>query len=77
LVVTIKPGNKETKDGVGEGTAKSTTTTQDAIMDLIRNIFPENLFQAAIQQGQTYYTYEDQTIIKSHRNITDEFASRP
>ena len=36
LVVSIKPGNKETKDSVGEGTAKSTTTTQDAIMDLIR-----------------------------------------
>jgi hypothetical protein len=75
LVVTIKPGNKDTKEGVGEGTAKSTTTTQDAIMDLIRNIFPENLFQAAIQQGQTYYTYEDQPIIKLNRNMTsDDFS---
>ena len=39
LVVTIKPGDKETKSIVGEGTAKSTTTTQDAIMDLIRYNF--------------------------------------
>jgi hypothetical protein len=51
-VISIKPGDKNTKLSVGEGTAKSTTTTQDAIMDLIRNIFPENLFQAAIQQGK-------------------------
>ena len=36
LVVTIKPGDKKTKEGVGEGTAQSTTSTQDAIMDLIR-----------------------------------------
>ena len=63
LVVTIKPGNKDTKEGIGQGTAKSTTTTQDAIMDLVRNLFPENLMQAALQQGQTVYTYEDRTII--------------
>ena len=36
LVVSIKPGTREIKAGVGEGTASSTTTTQDAIMDLIR-----------------------------------------
>ncbi len=36
LVVSIKPGSKEIKYGVGEGTASSTTTTQDALMDLIR-----------------------------------------
>jgi len=36
LVITIKPGDKDTKAAVGDGTAKSTTTTQDAIMDLIR-----------------------------------------
>lgn len=44
LVVTIKPGNKDTKSGVGEGTAKSTTTTQDAIMDLIRFVFEIKIF---------------------------------
>lgn len=64
LVVSIKPGTKEIKAGVGEGTASSTTTTQDALMDLIRNIFPENLIQATIQQGQTYYTYESSKLLK-------------
>ena len=67
LVVSIKPGDKETKAGVGEGTAQSTTTTQDAIMDLIRNLFPENLVQATIQQGQSHYTYESSKLIKSSK----------
>jgi hypothetical protein len=29
-----------------------------------RNIFPENLIQATIQQGQTYYTYESSKLVK-------------
>jgi Na+/H+-dicarboxylate symporter len=70
-VVTIKPGDKETKRSVGEGTARSTTTTQDAIMDLIRNIFPENLVQATIQQGYTQYVFESEPIIKPV-NSTDD-----
>lgn len=64
LVITIKPGNNANREEIGRGTAQSTTTTQDAIMDLIRNIFPENIFQAAIQQGQSHYTDEVVTIIK-------------
>lgn len=68
LVVLIKPGNKETKSSVGEGTTNSSVTTQDAIMDLIRNIFPENLMQATIQQGSTYYVYEKEQIIKPNES---------
>lgn len=65
LVVSIKPGNEDTKKGVGEGTTTSTVTTQDAILDLIRNIFPENLVQATIQQGQTHYNFVDNPIIRN------------
>lgn len=72
-MVTIKPGDKETKKSVGEGTARSTTTTQDAIMDLIRNIFPENLVQATIQQGYTYYVYETEPSIRPINST--EFSS--
>lgn len=85
-MVTIKPGDKETKSEVGEGTARSTVTSQDAILDLIRlrivlpkfifinfeyrNLFPENLIQATIQQGQTYYTYEkSNSIVKSNSSV--------
>ena len=38
----------------------------------LRNIFPENLMQATIQQGQTYYTFEStQSIIKSNSSQAD------
>jgi hypothetical protein len=36
LVVTIKPGDTETKSAIGDGTTSSPFTTQDAILDLIR-----------------------------------------
>lgn len=75
LVVSIKPGTREIKAGVGEGTASSTTTTQDAIMDLIRNLFPENLIQATIQQGQTYYTYESSKLVKTNDSSGDMNSS--
>lgn len=74
-MTTIKPGDKETKKSVGEGTARSTTTTQDALMDLIRNIFPENLIQASIQQGQTHYIYETESIIKPVNLSDGSFSS--
>jgi Na+/H+-dicarboxylate symporter len=74
LVTTIKPGDKETKRSVGEGTIKSTVTTQDAIMDLIRNLFPENIVQATIQQGHTYYTYDVESIIKP-TNMSDSLMT--
>lgn len=70
LVVTIKPGDENTKRDVGEGTTTSSFTTQDAILDLIRNIFPENLLQATIQQGQSHYTYVNSSIIKNASSIT-------
>ena len=63
LVITIKPGNPLLLDQIGHGTTKSIAiTTQDAALDLIRNMFPENLFQATIQQGQTYYTNENRSV---------------
>lgn len=63
MVITIKPGNPLLLDTIGHGTTKSIAiTTQDAALDLIRNMFPENLFQATIQQGQTYYTNENRTV---------------
>lgn len=67
LVINIKPGNPELLQKLGgDGTTKGIAiTTQDAALDLIRNIFPENIVQAAIQQGQTHYTYEDKYLNSS------------
>jgi solute carrier family 1 (glial high affinity glutamate transporter), member 2 len=68
LVIAIKPGDKDTRRSLTASTIQSTVTTQDAIMDLIRNLFPENLVQAALQQGSTVYTYEEKRV---YRNITN------
>ena len=67
LVINIKPGNPELLQKLGgDGTTKGIAiTTQDAALDLIRNIFPENIVQAAMQQGQTHYTYEDKYLNSS------------
>jgi len=65
-VINIKPGNPELLERIGAGTTKSIEiSTQDAALDLIRNMFPENIVQAAIQQGQTFYTYEDKFLNKT------------
>lgn len=65
-MINIKPGNPELLEKIGVGTTKGIAmSTQDAALDLIRNIFPENIVQATIQQGQSFYTYEDTFLNKS------------
>jgi hypothetical protein len=51
-VTTIKPGaNMESIDT--SDTEKRYITTEDTLMDLVRNLFPENIIQAAIEKVQT------------------------
>ncbi|KAK5848747.1 hypothetical protein PBY51_006339 [Eleginops maclovinus] len=53
LVMTIKPGVSQTADHIDrEGTTPNVTTV-DTLLDLIRNMFPENLVQACFQQYKT------------------------
>uniref|UniRef100_A0A3Q3WGE1 Amino acid transporter n=1 Tax=Mola mola TaxID=94237 RepID=A0A3Q3WGE1_MOLML len=57
LVLGIHPGNPKLRGG-GTSNASATPRTQevsslDAFLDLIRNLFPENLVQACFQQVQT------------------------
>ncbi|CAM6002408.1 unnamed protein product [Sphagnum balticum] len=73
LVISIGPGRNSDKQDIGHGTTQSPTTTQDAIMDLIRNIFPENLVQATIQQGSTAYVEEPVKLIPA--NASDTFRN--
>lgn len=50
LVLLIHPGNPETKALIGEGnTEKRKVDIVDNFLDLGRNLFPENLFQASFQ----------------------------
>ncbi|GAA42453.2 glutamate synthase [NADH] [Clonorchis sinensis] len=56
LVLSIHPGNPNIRKNLGEGTIEERRPeTLDSVMDLLRNLFPENLIQACIQQQQSFY----------------------
>ncbi|XP_071942003.1 excitatory amino acid transporter 2-like [Antedon mediterranea] len=60
LVLTIRPGEStQAKEKLDTGDVKSEITTLDAILDLLRNLFPSNLLQACFEQTQTYYEPQD------------------
>ncbi|OPJ79594.1 excitatory amino acid transporter 3 [Patagioenas fasciata monilis] len=53
LVVTIKPGVTQTTNDIYRVGSTPDVSTVDALLDLIRNMFPENLVQACFQQYKT------------------------
>ncbi|KAH0628304.1 hypothetical protein JD844_009256, partial [Phrynosoma platyrhinos] len=53
LVVTIKPGVSQKADEIDRMGSTPDVSTVDAMLDLIRNMFPENLVQACFQQYKT------------------------
>lgn len=64
LVLIIHPGDPSIKEEVGTGTEEKKVSTLDAFLDLIRNMFPENLLQACFQQVETSYSKEKPKIVK-------------
>ncbi|XP_030635402.1 excitatory amino acid transporter 3-like [Chanos chanos] len=53
LVMTIKPGVSQNTDNIDREGDTPNITTADTMLDLIRNMFPENLVQACFQQYRT------------------------
>ncbi|XP_053545922.1 excitatory amino acid transporter 2-like [Bombina bombina] len=53
LVLSIHPGNPKLKKQVSVSARNEEVSSIDAFLDLIRNLFPENLVQACFQQIQT------------------------
>ncbi|XP_001365009.1 excitatory amino acid transporter 3 isoform X1 [Monodelphis domestica] len=53
LVVSIKPGVSQKADEFDRTGSTPEVSTVDAMLDLIRNMFPENLIQACFQQYKT------------------------
>lgn len=50
LVLAIHPGSTETKDALGSGTTEDRKVDiVDNFLDLGRNLFPDNIFQASFQ----------------------------
>ncbi|KAL8203202.1 UNVERIFIED_CONTAM: Excitatory amino acid transporter 3 [Gekko kuhli] len=60
LVVTIKPGVSQNAEEIDRMGSTPEVSTVDAMLDLIRNMFPENLVQACFQQ---YKTKREEVII--------------
>uniref|UniRef100_A0AAX7V534 Amino acid transporter n=1 Tax=Astatotilapia calliptera TaxID=8154 RepID=A0AAX7V534_ASTCA len=50
LVLAIHPGNPKLRANLGQGKKNDDVSSVDALFDLIRNLFPENLVQACFQQ---------------------------
>ncbi|XP_072928639.1 excitatory amino acid transporter 3 isoform X3 [Hemitrygon akajei] len=50
LVMTIKPGVSQKAEEIDRSGSTPEVTTVDALLDLLRNAFPENLVQASFQQ---------------------------
>ena len=60
LVTTIQPGSGKGEyldDEDGDSSAGRNVTTADTLMDLVRNMFPPNIVQAALQQYRTTLVY--------------------
>jgi len=61
LVITIHPGNPETKILLGSGTTdEKKIDIIDNFLDLGRNLIPDNLFQAAFQTVGTKYSTDSE-----------------
>ncbi|XP_013775022.1 excitatory amino acid transporter-like isoform X2 [Limulus polyphemus] len=73
LVSSIHPGDPSIKEEVGSGTEDKSVSTLDAFLDLIRNMFPENLLQACFQQVETVYVEEEAkpSFIRATMNISN------
>ncbi|XP_076311606.1 excitatory amino acid transporter-like [Tachypleus tridentatus] len=55
LVIAIHPGDPSIKERIETDSEDKNVYTLDAFLDLIRNMFPENLLQACFQQVETTY----------------------
>ncbi|XP_063311160.1 excitatory amino acid transporter 3 [Pelobates fuscus] len=53
LVVSIRPGVSQNADDIDRTGSTPEVTTVDALLDLLRNMFPENIVQACFQQYKT------------------------
>uniref|UniRef100_A0A8C3CQ16 Amino acid transporter n=1 Tax=Cairina moschata TaxID=8855 RepID=A0A8C3CQ16_CAIMO len=73
LVVTIKPGVPQTADEIDRVGSTPEVSTVDAMLDLIRNMFPENLVQACFQQYKTKREkVEATTVVDKNSSIFTE-----
>lgn len=64
-VLAIHPGDPSIKGNLAVGQKQQKVSTLDAFLDLIRNLFPENLVGACFQNVATVYKDKDEGVILS------------
>ncbi|XP_067000802.2 excitatory amino acid transporter [Anabrus simplex] len=70
LVLVIHPGDPSIKTHVEAGDTETKVSTMDAILDIVRNLFPDNLMQACFQQVQTTYKTVKKPLVFHDNNQT-------
>ncbi|CAK8683923.1 unnamed protein product [Clavelina lepadiformis] len=71
LVSAIQPGNPRIRQTHSVGEAQKTVSTLDTFLDLIRNLFPDNIIAACFQVAQTKLTETPANILDLAANITN------
>uniref|UniRef100_A0A8C4QLK4 Amino acid transporter n=1 Tax=Eptatretus burgeri TaxID=7764 RepID=A0A8C4QLK4_EPTBU len=69
LVLLIKPGVSQKAEDMDRTGVSTNVTAADTLMDLIRNMFPENLIQACFQQYRTRRVLAD-SMGEAELNVT-------
>ncbi|CAH1401948.1 unnamed protein product [Nezara viridula] len=70
MVLIVHPGNTDIKQHVSARPDETKVSTLDAILDIIRNMFPDNLVQACFQQVQTTYKKVKPLVLADDSNMT-------
>ncbi|KAK7873470.1 hypothetical protein R5R35_011817 [Gryllus longicercus] len=71
-VLLIHPGDPSIKTHVDTGPPPQRVSSLDAVLDIVRNLFPDNLIQACFQQVQTTYTTVAKVVFHDNSTASGE-----
>ncbi|XP_034101046.1 excitatory amino acid transporter isoform X1 [Drosophila albomicans] len=71
LVLLIHPGNPDLHNADDRATDRKAVKLLDSLLDLGRNVFPDNLFQASIQQAHTVYLPKPSMLRSLNETLND------
>ncbi|XP_046419375.1 excitatory amino acid transporter isoform X1 [Neodiprion fabricii] len=72
LVIAIHPGDPGLRESPATAPRARLVNILDSLLDLGRNMFPDNLFQAAFQQAHTVYVPKQQSILNDSVKVLPE-----
>ncbi|XP_068141653.1 excitatory amino acid transporter isoform X1 [Drosophila tropicalis] len=75
LVMLIHPGNPDLHNADDRSTDKKAVNLLDSLLDLGRNVFPDNLFQASIQQAHTVYLPKPSILHNFNESLLNDTAA--